>query len=88
MEIEIAPEHLHHGPWSWRSTLVALIGPFTVLAGVAWAAAQPYRLTLTHGWKGNVWDQVAQPPLLVAAVGIFFALAVARPLLRDLGADR
>lgn len=87
MEIEIAPEGVQHGPTAWRSTLVALIGPCTVLAGVVWAVAQPYRLTLVHGWKGNVWEQVTQPPLLVAAVGIFFMLAVARPLLRELERD-
>ncbi len=87
MEIEIAPERVHRGPVTWRSTLVALIGPVTVLAGAVWAVAQPYRLTLVHGWKGSAWDQFAQPPLLVAAVGIFFVLAVARPLLRELEGD-
>ena len=59
-------------------------GPLTVTAGLAWAVLQPYRLTLLHPNHQGFWWLVVEPPLLVAAAGLFFALTVARPLIADL----
>ena len=67
-----------------RARLIALLGPVTVLAGVLWAFAQPYRVTLLHPRGQGFWWLLIEPPLLVIAVGLFFAFAVARPLLADL----
>jgi len=69
-----------------RARAISLLGPLTVLAGVVWAIAQPYRLTILHPRGQGFWWLVAEPPLLVAGVGIVFALVVARPLLADLEA--
>lgn len=84
MEIEIARDRVHTRNPTWRHAALAAIGPLTVLAGVVWVVAQPYRLTLLNDDRGGLWDHVAQPPLLVIAVGLFFELGVARPLLRAL----
>jgi hypothetical protein len=67
-----------------RVRAVSALGPVTVLAGLAWAVLQPYRLTLLHPYHQGIWWLVVEPPLLVAAAGLFFALAVARPLIADL----
>jgi hypothetical protein len=69
---------------STRVRAIALLGPLTVAAGVAWAVVQPWRLTLLHPRHQGFWWLVVEPPLLVAAAGLFFALAVARPLIADL----
>jgi hypothetical protein len=72
------------GHRAWRTTALSAIGPLTVLAGCVWAVAQPYRLTLLRSGADGVWDHLAQPPLLVVAVGVLVHLAVARPLVREL----
>ncbi len=69
-----------------RARALALLGPLTVVAGFCWAIVQPYRLTLLHPHHKGFWWLVAEPPLLVAAAGVFFAYAVARPLIADLEA--
>jgi hypothetical protein len=69
-----------------RARVLSLLGPLTMIAGLVWAIAQPYRLTLLHPHHRGFWWLVAEPPLLVAAGGLLFALAVARPLLADLEA--
>jgi formate hydrogenlyase subunit 3/multisubunit Na+/H+ antiporter MnhD subunit len=69
---------------SARARVLALLGPVTVAAGVVWAILQPYRLTLLHPHGQGFWWLAIEPPLLVAAAGVFFAVAVARPLLADL----
>ncbi|HEY7536521.1 MAG TPA: hypothetical protein VH721_00910 [Gaiellaceae bacterium] len=61
-----------------------MIGPLTVVAGIVWAILQPYRITLLHPRDQGFWWLAVQPPLLVVAAGIVFALAVARPLIADL----
>jgi hypothetical protein len=71
-----------------RLTLLSAIGPVTVLAGIVWSIAQPYRLTLLSDTRSGVWDHLAQPPLLVAGVGLLFWFAVARPLARTLRGGR
>ena len=65
---------------------VSLLGPLTVAAGLVWAVLQPYRLTLLHPFHQGFWWLVIEPPLLVIAAGIVFALVVARPLIADLEA--
>src|SRR5262245_16051449 len=69
-----------------RARVVWLIGPLTVVAGVAWAILQPYRITLLHPRGEGFWFLFVQPPLWVIAAGILFAVFVARPLVADLEA--
>ena len=71
-----------------RATAISALGPLTALVGVAWAIVQPYRLTILHPRGQGFWWLVIEPPLLVIAAGIVFALVVARPLLADLEGDR
>ena len=86
METQANTAHLSVGlaERTLRARLLGLLGPLTVIAGLVWAVAQPYRLTLLHPHHQGLWWLVLEPPLLVAAAGIFFARAVARPLLADL----
>ena len=67
-----------------RARAIGLLGPLTVLAGILWAIVQPWRLTLLHPHHQGFWWLAVEPPLLVASAGIFFALAIARPLLADM----
>ena len=69
---------------SRRTRVIALLGLLTVLAGLVWAIVQPYRLTLLHPHYQGFWWLVVEPPLLVAAAGGLFSIAVARPLTADL----
>ena len=67
-----------------RAQAISLLGPLTVAAGLVWAIVQPYRVTLLHPHHQGFWWLVVEPPLLVVAAGLVFALVVARPLLADL----
>jgi hypothetical protein len=67
-----------------RVRAVSLIGPVTIAGGVIWGMLQPYRVTILHPRGQGLWWLLAEPPLLVAAVGVVFALVVAKPLLADL----
>jgi len=69
---------------SLRATSVNLIGPVTMLAGVAWAFLQPYRLTILHPYGQGFWWLLSEPPLYVILVGLVFALVLAPALLEDL----
>ena len=69
---------------SARARIVSLIGPTTVASGAIWGILQPWRLTFLHARGQGFWWLVFEPPLLVAAAGVIFALVVARPLLSDL----
>lgn len=60
------------------------IGPLTVLAGIVWAIAQPYRITFLYRDGKGFYDFLVQPPLLVVGVGLFFAFAIAPGILDDL----
>jgi hypothetical protein len=71
-----------------RPTVVSLLGPLTAAGGVLWAIVQPYRITLLHPTGQSFWWLVVEPPLLVVAAGVVFALVVARPLLADLEESR
>ena len=67
-----------------RARAIALIGPLTMVGGVVWAFLQPYRLTILHPHGEGFWWLLVQPPLLVVAVGVVFALLVAPGLIEDL----
>jgi hypothetical protein len=73
---------------SIRARVIALLGPLTSLAGVFWALAQPYRITILHPHGQGIWWLLIEPPLLVVGVGVVFTYAIARPLLADLQAGR
>jgi len=72
-----------------RVLVVKSLGPLTVAAGVVWAFAQPYRITLLHPRGEGFWWLVAEPPLLAILVGLAFTLLVVPGLVEDLeeGAD-
>ena len=69
---------------SLRVWIINAIGPLAVLAGVAWALAQPYRLTFLHPYGQGFWWLLSEPPIYVVAVGFLFRLVVAPGLLDDL----
>ena len=69
---------------SWRVRTIGLLGPFTIVAGFAWALLQPYRVTLLHPHGQGFWWLFVEPPLYVIGVGLLFALVVAPGLLDDL----
>jgi hypothetical protein len=70
-----------------RALTVQLLGPLTVIAGVVWAVAQPYRIVLLDPDGKGFYDFLFQPPLLVVAVGLVYAIAIAPGLVEDLEAD-
>ena len=70
-----------------RGRLIAALGPLTMLAGVAWAFLQPYRITLLHPHGQGFWWLLVEPPLLVVGAGIVFALLLAPGLIEDLEAE-
>ena len=63
---------------------VQLLGPLTVVAGLVWAVAQPYRIVVLDRAGQGLWDYVFQAPLLVVAVGVIFTFLVAPGLVEDL----
>lgn len=67
-----------------RELVLQSLGPATVLAGLVWAVAQPYRIVFLHPEGKGFYDFLVQPPLLVMAVGLVFGLGVTPGLLRDL----
>ena len=67
-----------------KARLIATLGPLTMLAGVAWAFLQPYRITLLHPHGQGFWWLFSEPPLWVVLVGVVFALVVAPGLIEDL----
>jgi hypothetical protein len=71
---------------SGRARAVAALGPLTMLAGVAWAFLQPYRVTLLHPRGQGFWWLLVEPPLLVIAAGVVFALLIAPGLIEDVEA--
>jgi hypothetical protein len=66
-----------------RVLAIEAIGPITVLGGIVWAIAQPYRVTFFYPDGKALWDWVVQPPLLAVVVGLLFALLVAPGLVED-----
>ena len=68
----------------FRGLAVEALGPLTVLGGIVWAFAQPYRVTFFYPEGKGFWDWAVQPPLLVVLVGLLFALVVAPGIVDDL----
>ena len=71
-----------------RVVAVQLLGPLTIIAGLVWAIAQPYRIAFLHPEGKGVYDYLAQPPLLVVGVGLVFFFLVAPGLVEDLEKER
>lgn len=67
-----------------RVLAIQLLGPLTVLAGLCWAVAQPYRVSLASAAERSIYHVLVQGPLLVIAVGVLYAALVAPGLVRDL----
>lgn len=72
---------------SWRVHVVLALGPATMAAGVVWALAQPWRLTLLHPDGQGFWWLVAEPQLFVVLVGLLFRLVIAPGLVEDIEGD-
>ena len=70
-----------------RALAVQVLGPVTVVCGVVWAVAQPYRITFFDHDGQGFYDYLAQGPLLVILVGLVFALAIAPGLVEDLAGE-
>ena len=70
----------------WRVLAVQLLGPLTILGGVVWAVAQPYRIVVLDRAGRGLYDYLFQAPLLAIAVGFVFTIAVAPGLVEDLEA--
>jgi NAD(P)H-flavin reductase len=71
-----------------RAHAISLLGPLVAAAGIVWAILQPHRITLLHPHGQGFWWLDVEPPLLLVAGGVVFALVVARPLLADLERHR
>ena len=71
-----------------RMVAIEALGPLTMLAGVVWAIAQPYRVALFHPAGKGFYDWLVEPPLLVVAVGILFAAVIAPGIIDDLRSER
>jgi hypothetical protein len=67
-----------------RARIVAAMGPLTIIAGLLWAVAQPYRLTILHPHGQGFWWLLSEPQLFVVLAGLAFHRFVARGLLHDL----
>lgn len=67
-----------------RVRVVLALGPLTSVAGLVWAVAQPWRLTLLHPMGQGFWWLFAEPPLYVVLVGLLFRFVVARGIAEDL----
>jgi len=63
---------------------VLLLGPLTMIGGLVWAIAQPYRIAFLYPDGKGAYDYLVQPPLLVVLVGAIFMLVVAPGLVEDL----
>jgi hypothetical protein len=72
----------------FRVLALEAMGPLTVLGGIVWAIAQPYRVTFFYPDGKAFWDWAVQPPLLVVLVGLLFSLFVAPGLVEDLEGPR
>jgi hypothetical protein len=70
----------------WRALAVQLLGPITIVGGLVWAVAQPYRIVIPDRDSQSVYDYVFQAPLLVVLVGLVFTFLVAPGLVDDLEA--
>jgi len=69
---------------TWRARVVLALGPVTAFAGVLWAVAQPWRITLLHPAGQGFWWLVAEPPVYVVVAGLAFRFLVAPGVVSDL----
>jgi len=67
-----------------RIVAVLLLGPLTMVGGLVWAIAQPYRIAFLNPEGKGLYDYLAQPPLLVVVVGAIFMILIAPGLAEDL----
>ena len=67
-----------------RMVAIEALGPLTMLGGVVWAIAQPYRVALFHPAGKGFYDWLVEPPLLVVAVGLLFAAVIVPGIIEDL----
>jgi len=70
-------------PQTLRARAVLALGPLTAAAGIGWAVAQPWRLTLLHPHGQGFWWLLAEPPLYVVLVGVLFRWLIAPTLADD-----
>ena len=74
---------------SLRARIVLALGPVTMIGGLAWAVAQPYRLTFLHPHGQGFWWLVGgEAPLYVVLTGLVFWRVVAQPIAEDVDAAR
>jgi hypothetical protein len=71
-----------------RVLAVLLLGPLTMLGGLVWAIAQPYRIAFLYPEGKGFYDYLVQPPLLVVVVGALFMFLIAPGLTEDLEQGR
>lgn len=71
-------------PLALRARLVLALGPATALGAVAWAVAQPWRLTLLHPHGQGFWWLLAEPQLYVVLVGLLFRFLIAPSIVEDM----
>lgn len=67
-----------------RVLAVLLLGPATMIGGLVWAIAQPYRIVFLYRDGKGFYDYLVQPPLLVVLVGILYMVLIAPGLAEDL----
>jgi hypothetical protein len=70
-----------------RARVVLALGPVASLAGIVWALAQPWRLTLLHPHGQGFWWLLSEPPLYVVLVGVLFRVLIAPGLADDVELD-
>ena len=84
MDTQLAPTEVSQSRTrSARALAVLSLGPLTMLGGVAWAFLQPWRVTLLHPRGQGFWWLAVEPPLLVVAAGVVFAV-IATAIVHDL----
>ena len=71
-----------------RMVAIEALGPLTMLGGVVWAIAQPYRVALFYPAGKGFYDWLVEPPLLVVAVGLLFAAVIVPGILEDLRGEK
>ena len=71
----------------WRALAIQLLGPITIVGGLVWAVAQPYRIVFLEREDRGFYDYLFQAPLLVVVVGLVFTLGIAPGLIEDLEAE-
>jgi hypothetical protein len=71
-----------------RMVAIEALGPLTMLGGVVWAIAQPYRVALFHPAGKGFYDWLVEPPLLVVAVGLLFVAVIVPGIIEDLRSEQ